>query len=249
MSKRLVKKIHFGIYVFWVIFFFTLFYPVLWLAAKDPQKNFSLMARIRRGIAKLSTFCSGFYFSIKTPGSIDWSRPYIICANHTSILDISALAILCKQEIIFMGKIELLANPITRMFFKTIDIAVDRNSKISSYKAFKAAQQKLGEGRSIVIFPEGKIEDTFPPVLQAFKNGAFKLAIANQAPILPVVIHELWRLLWDGGMNGSQPGRCFIEVLEPIETRTLGLGEADLLRDHVRSLFDKHLNSDVGVTN
>lgn len=248
MLKNVLKKTHFGIYIFWVVFFFILFYPILWLAAKDPQKNFSLMARIRRSMAKLSAFCSGFYFRIKASGNIDWSRPYIICANHTSILDISALAILCKQETVFMGKIELLKNPITRMFFETIDIAVDRNSRISSYKAFKAAQQKLGEGRSVVIFPEGGIEDTFPPVLQPFKNGAFKLAIANDAPILPVVIHELWRLLWDGGMKGSQPGRCLIEVLDPIEARSLGFEEADLLRDHVRSLFEKHLNSNTGVT-
>lgn len=144
-----------------------------------------------------------------------------------------------------MGKMELLQNPITGMFFKTVDIPVDRNSKISSYKAFKAAQQNLQKGRSIVIFPEGKIEETYPPVLQAFKNGPFKLAIENKIPILPVVIHDLWRLLWDEGVQGSRPGRCFIEILEPIETSQLGTEEADQLKDHVHSLFKRHLKSNI----
>lgn len=245
MFKRLLKKIHLGIYIFWVVFFFVLFYPVLWAAAKNQQKNFSLIGRIRKQIAWLSTFLSGFYFRIKISENMDWSRPYIICSNHTSILDISALAILCKQDILFMGKAELLENPITRMFFKTIDIPVDRNSKISSYRAFKAAQQKLAEGKSIIIFPEGKIDDTYPPVLQPFKNGPFRLAIENQVAVLPIVIHNLWKLLWDEGATGSRPGRCLIEVLKPIETQNFGVDDTDALRDHTHALFKAHLNSDI----
>lgn len=245
MVTNLLRKIHVRIYIFWVVFFFVLFYPMLWITAKNPQKHFSLIAGVRRKIAKLSAFCSGFFFKIKASANINWKRPYIICANHTSILDISALVIYCNQDIIFMGKAELLNNPITRMFFKTIDIPIDRNSKISSYRAFKMAQQKLDEGRSIVIFPEGKIDDNYPPVLQSFKNGPFRLAIEKQVPILPIVIHNLWKLLWDEGKRGSRPGCSFIERLSPIETQQFKIDDVDDLKDYVRSLFEKQLNSDL----
>jgi len=194
-------------------------------------------------IALLSTWCSGFRFTFNLSGRIDWNRTYIICANHTSILDISALAILCKQDISFMGKIELIKNPITRMFFKTIDIPVNRDSKISAYKAFKLAQQRLEEGKSVVIFPEGKIEDIYPPVLQDFKNGPFKLAIEHNTPVLPIVIHDLWKLLWDEGKNGSRPGYCEIQVLQPIETKELDLAGAGHLKEYVHGLFSEYLTS------
>jgi len=243
MFNRLLRKIHFGIYVFWVAVFFVLFYPGLWLASKNPAKYYSLLVKIRKTIAKLSTWCSGFYFKFTGAEHINWDKPYIICANHTSLLDISALAILCKGDVSFMGKVELLKNPITSIFFKTIDIPVDRISKISAYRAFKMAQKRIEEGRSVIIFPEGGIDGEYPPKLQSFKNGPFRLAIENNVPILPVVIHNLWRLLWDEGRNGSRPGRCSIAVLPPIETKPLEINEADALREHVFLLFTSQLNT------
>lgn len=243
MLSKFLRKIHLCIYVCWVVFFFILCYPLLFIASRNPRKNFSFIVKTRRIIALLSTWCSGFRFEFNLSGQIDWNRAYIICANHTSILDISALAILCKQDISFMGKIELVKNPITRMFFKTIDIPVNRDSKISAYKAFRAAQQLLEEGKSVVIFPEGKIEETYPPVLQDFKNGPFKLAIEHNAPILPVVIHGLWKLLWDDGRTGSRPGCCKVTVLPSVETRKLDLVDAGQLKEHVHGLFSKCLTS------
>ena len=68
-----------------------------------------------------------------------------------------------------------------------------------------------------MIFPEGKIDEEFPPVLHKFKAGAFKMAIENNTPILPVVIHNAWEILWDdGGRFGSKPGVIKISVLKPI---------------------------------
>ena len=243
MFNRLLRKIHLGIYVFWVVIFFVLFYPGLWLASKNPDKYFSLLVKLRKIVAQLSTWCSGFYFKFSGAEHIDWNKSYIICANHTSLLDISALAILWKRDVSFMGKVELLKNPITSIFFKTIDIPVDRVSKLSSYRAFKMAQKRIEEGRSVIIFPEGGIEGGYPPQLQPFKNGPFRLAIENNVPILPVVIHDLWHLLWDEGRGGSRPGFCSIEVLSPIETKSLGINDTDALREHVFLLFNHQLNT------
>lgn len=245
--SRIARKIHLCIYVCWVAFFFILLYPLLWVVSHNPQRNFSLILKIRRILSVSSAFFGGFSFKFKFEEQVDWSRTYIICANHTSILDISVIAILCKNDYCFMGKEELLNNPITRRFFKSVDISVNRNSKISSYRAFKLAQQRLKEHKNIVIFPEGGIEDLYPPKLQEFKNGPFRLAIENKVPIMPVVIHDLWRLLWDEGRNGSRPGKCVIEILKPIETNNLHTSDVDSLREQVHNLFTVRLNSSVKV--
>ncbi|MGX1751696.1 lysophospholipid acyltransferase family protein [Sphingobacterium sp. NPDC055346] len=212
-----LKKIHRLLYFISVLFFFSICFPFLYFLSKNPNKLYSSIVWFRKWISILSVHLVGIRFKIEYEEAIDWSKPYIICPNHTSILDITALTYLCPQEFSFIGKVELLKNPVTRIFFKSIDIPVNRQSKISAFKAFKRATELLHEGKSVVIFPEGKIDEEFPPVLHKFKAGAFKMAIENNIPILPVVIHNAWEILWDdGGRFGSKPGVIKISVLKPI---------------------------------
>ena len=87
---------------------------------------------------------------------------------------------------------------------------------------------------SIVIFPEGKIGDDYPPILHEFKNGPFRLAIEHQIPIIPVSIDSIWKLMWDNGFKyGSKPGIGQLWVHEPIETKGMTVDDADALKDRV----------------
>jgi len=190
---------------------------VLYFLSRNPIKHYAAIVWFRKWISVISIHLVGIRFKINYEVPIDWSQPYIICPNHTSILDITALTYLCKQQFSFIGKIELLKNPVTRIFFKSIDIPVKRESKISAFKAYKRATELLKDGKSVVIFPEGKIDEEYPPILHKFKAGAFKMAMENKTPILPVVIHNAWKIMWDDGAEfGSKPGIIEITVLKPI---------------------------------
>lgn len=148
---------------------------------------------------------------------MDWSQPYILCPNHSSNLDIPALIMACPVDFSFMGKDELLRNPVTGIYFKTIDIPVRRESKISGFRAYKKAEQHLLKGRSVVIFPEGGIAEAYPPPLADFKSGPFRLAADRNIPIVPVVIHDAWKLFWDDGTRfGSRPGTIHVDLLAPL---------------------------------
>lgn len=189
----------------------------------------------------LAAYSVGIRFEVEYENHIDWSKNYVICPNHTSIVDITALTFLCKQPISFIGKSELLHNPVTRTFFKTIDIAVDRASRISSFKAFKQADIALKEGKSLVIFPEGKIDDEYPPRLHEFKSGSFRLALDNEVQLLPIVILDAWQILWDDGKKfGSRPGKVHIKVLNPINTSNLSVEEVESLQDKVFTKMQYH---------
>ena len=133
-----------------------------------------------------------------------------------------------------MGKEELTEGLVTSLFFRTVDIPVNRESKMSSFRAFKRAMERLQSGISMIIFPEGKISDDYPPKLHDFKNGPFRLAIEAGIPIVPVTSVNNWKLLWDTGTkHGSKPGICHIYVHKPIETKHLTVDDADSLRDEV----------------
>lgn len=190
--------------------------PFLLIYAKNPTKYYEKLAALRRWISLAALYTVGIRIHVTYDAAVDWSKNYILCANHTSILDVTILNYLCQSPFSFIGKVELLKNPVTRVFFKTIDIPVKRDSKISSFKAYKRALTLLQEGKSLAIFPEGGIEDVFPPRLQPFKSGAFRMACESHTPILPIVIQNAWQILWDEGKDGARPGVIRVNVLAPI---------------------------------
>lgn len=102
--------------------------------------------------------------------------PHIICANHTSYLDIFFLySVLPEYRFLFMGKSEILSYPLVKTFFRNLNIPVYRSNRLKAAKSFIQAKNAMEHGWSIIIFPEGGIpEET--PYLIPFKNGAFQLA-------------------------------------------------------------------------
>jgi len=144
-----------------------------------------------------------------------------------------------------MGKEELKDGLVTGLFFKSVDIPVNRESNISAFRAFKKAAEKLTHGHSVIIFPEGKIGDNYPPTLHTFKNGPFRLAIEQKIPIIPVSSPNVWKHLWDDGlMHGSTPGICNLYVHRPIQTAHLKPDDADKLRNEVYKIINDRLMAD-----
>jgi 1-acyl-sn-glycerol-3-phosphate acyltransferase len=240
--KIILRKLHCYLYIVSVALTYALIFPFLYVMSRNPR-NYKYMNAIRRTWGFVSSLLVGILYSFEYAEPIDWKRTYIICPNHTSNLDITAMTILVKNnEHCFMGKEALLNNFVTRLFFKTVDIPVNRDSKMSSYRAFKKASDALAEGKSVIIFPEGRIPDEYPPQLNHFKNGPFRMAIDLKVPIIPVSSIDTWKVLWDTGLDhGSKPGICHIFVHTPIETADLTPDDADALRDKVHSIINQKL--------
>jgi 1-acyl-sn-glycerol-3-phosphate acyltransferase len=240
--KLILKKAHAYLYKISVALFYFLMLPLLYLFSRK-QTSYKYMNKLRRAWGFLSSACVGIFYRFTYEVPFDRTKPYIICPNHTSNLDISAMSALVKSDCSFMGKEELLEGIVTGLFFRTVDIPVNRESKMSSYRAFKKAMGKLAEGITIIIFPEGGIAEGYPPKLQEFKNGPFRLAIESGMPIVPVTMPDTWKVLWDTGTkHGSRPGICNIFVHKPIETAGMSVDEADVLKDRVYDIIKLKLD-------
>ena len=139
-----------------------------------------------------------------------------------------------------MAKKELAKIPLFGIFFRTIDIAVDRSSAIGSHKSFVTAAERIQAGYSIIIFPEGTIWK-FAPKLKPFKNGAFKLAIDNNVPIVPITFYNNYKILPDEKFEFySQPLSYKIHRVEA--TNHLKGEDANGLRDKIFAIIEKELN-------
>jgi 1-acyl-sn-glycerol-3-phosphate acyltransferase len=217
----------------WAIWFMIIFgsflivlFPLFWLLLSN--RAFHPMAnKLRRLWAYWIVTFTGVDYKTEIETVLDKNQQYIFCANHASILDIPYFAIIWNDYFKFMAKIEFSKIIFFGHFFKTIDIPVDRNSKISSFKAYKKAIEDIEKGYSIIIFPEGTSERN-PPELIEFKNGPFKIAIDKQIPIVPVTFLDNWHLFhWHGDFTGN-PGTSRVILHAPIETK--GLSETDVER-------------------
>lgn len=239
----MLKKAHVYLYVLSVALTYFLFWPFFYYFSRKPQR-YSSMNRLRSAWAIISSGMVGFFYRFEYEEPVDWCKTYIICPNHTSNLDIAAMCVLVNTNYSFMGKEELKDGLVTRLFFRSVDIPVNRDSKMSAFRAFKKADEKLRQGITLIIFPEGKISDDYPPTLHEFKNGPFRLAIEHKIPVIPVSSSNIWTKLWDDGTKyGSRPGICNFYVHKPIETAYMSPDDADELRDKVYKIISEKIGN------
>lgn len=138
-------------------------------------------------------------------------------ANHTSITDIMLMLAVIDHPFVFLGKIELARIPLFGYFYRRTCILVDRGSQKSRLEAFAEAQRRLKQGNSICIFPEGGVPDDRNVELAAFKDGAFRLAIEHQIPIVPITFHDNKKRFSYKFFSGS-PGKMRARIHEVIPT-------------------------------
>ena len=222
-------------------FAFFLLYPAFYFSLKK-ESRYPIAFKLKKAIALFSVYCSGIIISTKRESSLNENQSYVFCCNHTSYLDIVLTYCIIKPYFVFMGKKELLNIPLFGNFFKDMDIAVDRESKIGSHKAFLRAGKDIDKGHSVVMFPEGTIAPDAPK-MRNFKNGPFKLAIEKQIPIVPITFISNYKILpaKNNFYNYGGPGLAKIVIHEAITTA--GMTENDLvsLRSNVFSIINKTL--------
>ncbi|MEQ8324781.1 MAG: lysophospholipid acyltransferase family protein [Vicingaceae bacterium] len=165
---------------------------------------------------------------------------FIICPNHTSYLDILLLFRVFPDYFIFIGKRELETDRLFSIFFRKMNILVNRDSAIDGMRALSRAGEHLKSGVSVVIFPEGTIPDHAPD-LMPFKNGPFKLAIKEEIPIVPVSFINVYKLLQIGAFlrRRGKPGIAHVTVNKAINTKGLKAGDFVDLRDSVAQVIER----------
>jgi len=175
--------------------------------------------------------------------------PCVVVPNHTSYLDIVFSPFYLDHTAVFMAKSELKKIPLFKYFFMGFDIPVTRKSATDAHKAFTLAGQRIEQGISVVIFPEGTISDEGK--LRSFKNGAFKLAIDKQVPVIPVVNLNNWHYLENGGFlkTNGRPGIPEIVVGDPIMTKGMTEENLEELKNKVHTFITQELHKFHGKKN
>ena len=143
-------------------------------------------------------------------------RPAVYLFNHQSQLDVIVLAKLLRGGVTAVAKKEAAAIPGFGTMFRLADVAfVDRGDTRKAKAALEPAVERLREGVSLAIAPEGTRSAT--PALGPFKKGAFHVAMQAGVPIVPIVIRNAGELMWRDAAT-IREGVVEVVVLPPVPT-------------------------------
>jgi len=238
-TGQLLYRVWFYILVAIPIFLFSPLLILLSISEKTYPQFFWLARNIW---ARLILIGMGCIPKITWEENLEKGKSYVLVANHTSMLDIMLMLWVSKNPFVFVGKKELMNIPVFGFFYKRVCILVDRGDSKSRMAVYRRAQRRLNQGLSICIFPEGGV----PPeevVLDTFKDGAFKMAIAHKIPIVPMIFYDVKKrfsyTIYSGG-----PGDLRVKVSSFVRTENMSENQKGELRDSVRALILKELQGD-----
>ncbi len=110
-------------------------------------------------------------------------------------------------------------------------------------EVFERAQKRLSQGLSICIFPEGGVPDDESILLDEFKDGAFRLALEHQIPIVPITFADNKKRFSYTFLSGS-PGIMRAKVHEFVDTTGKNVSDKkDIkeIREKVRDIIHEQL--------
>ncbi len=139
---------------------------------------------------------------------------FCFVSNHTSIIDILLMLGQLKARAGFVAKLELLFVPLINvMIAMTHSVFINRRNLRKSVKAVKKATQKIRQGHSMIIFPEGTRSKTGE--VGTFHHGSFRMATESGACIVPVTVKGV-RDSFEDRKHIFQRRDCYLHVGSPV---------------------------------
>jgi len=156
----------------------------------------------------------------------------VLVANHSSFLDINAAFAASPTPIVFLSKASVRKVPLLGKLNELAGtVFVERGNRASSERAVNQLTQTLVGGRSVLVFPEGT--RSTDGTLMPFKKGAFHLAKAASAPLVPMHISGTWNLLPPGSLL-IRPSQSKVQIRLGKPVTTLNSLDLESLRSELQ---------------
>jgi len=180
-----------------------------------PAGPNSIYSRSIRLWAKSIDAAAGVRVEVHGREHLERTHGAVFISNHVSWFDIFPLASTipwCS----FIAKAELRSIPLFGFAAECAGVVfLDRDNRKAAFESYRTAAKEVQRGRAIVVCPEGTRGRDYH--LRPFKKGPFVLAIASQAPIVPVVVYGA-REVMPKGSFWVRSGTVHLHFLEPVPT-------------------------------
>ncbi len=155
---------------------------------------------------------------IKVTGreNVDAKQSYVFVANHQSFLDAFAVYGWLPNNFKWLMKKEIRKVPFVGTACAVAGhIFVDRSNPRAALQSMEYIKAQLVDGISTVIFPEGT--RTKNGEMGRFKQGAFKIAMDLQLPVVPISIKGFFKAMPPKQLFVNPGAHVAIHIGEPID--------------------------------
>ena len=223
-----------------VILFLILSIPLLiaeWIVGKFNQsaKDKSSLAIVNWAF-RCILWLTGVKMIVKGEERIPKDTAVLYVGNHRSYFDVVMTYTRVPRPTGYIAKIEMLKYPLLSNWMKYLHcLFLDRNDVKQGMKIILSAIDKVKNGISICVFPEGtrnKVNDTFLP----FHEGSFKIAVKGDVPIVPMSIVNAADIFEDH-FPKIRKTNVVIEYGEPIYVKDLDKDTKKALGSYVSNII------------
>jgi len=193
----------------------------------------------------LNLYLSGTILKIKGKEKIEKGRTYIVMSNHQSLVDVWALIGKLPLQLRWTIKSEVKKMPVFGYALARMGhIYVGRKKRKDVALTLEVPVQKIRDGASVVIFPEGTRGRDGR--LQKFHKGGAIIAIQSGAAILPITINGS-RFVLPKDTLALMPGKIEVIVGDSIDPGMFDEDRKDDLMAVVKSAIEQNLDLEYGA--
>ena len=204
------------------------------------MRNKSSLAIVKWGL-KVIGFISGVKLEVNGIDNIPDDQAVLFVGNHISFFDIIVTYPLMKRPTGYIAKKEIKKVPFLSWWMYFVNcIFLDRKDPRQGLKSVLEASEKIKNGTSIFLFPEGTRSKDGK--LAEFKDGGFKIATKAKAPIVPIGIQGTSDIL-ENHFPIIKSGKVIVNFGKPVYTSEMSKAEQkslpDLVREQVKELSNQ----------
>ena len=167
-------------------------------------------------------------------GCTIYDEPVVYIGNHRSNFDSLIMIAIMEKPLIFIGKSEIKKFPFIGKWFQDIGcLFLERDDIKKSIEVINQGIQRIENGYSVVIFPEGR--RTTEDGVKEFKPGSFKLAFKANARIVPVSFYNSEECY--ERFHSFRPANVSIRIGEIVNPKALELNNTVQMAKYVHTVI------------
>ncbi len=230
--------------------FLVLMIPVHGILTQIGKKNPDLRYKVGNSAVywgfRWELFQSGVKIDVEGIENIP-EEPVLFVSNHRSYFDILVLHTTSTKRPGFVAKAEIQKFPLLAWWMEDIAcLFLDRNDLRSGMQMIKDGAERIKNGYSMVIFPEGtrsKGRGLLP-----FKEGSLKIAEKADCPVVPVALIDTDKLLEVRPGFDIRKGRVKVIYGEPFYIKDLPKEQKKKAGAYVQNIIEETIKREKGET-
>jgi 1-acyl-sn-glycerol-3-phosphate acyltransferase len=226
------------IWYFAVWSYFVLTYPVILLArylhnsGRLAQRD-ALAYIMMIPFARLTFYMSGSRLKITGKENIPKNRPVVFVSNHQGHMDSLIIHGFIRRPKGFVTITKFQKTPILRTWMKYMGcVFLDKSDIRQSLGCINQAADNLKRGLSMVVFPEGKLNDGKETL--KFEKGWLRLVTKSGVPVVPITLRNTYKALSYNG-KGMHPTKIDCIISKPIETYNIDKANENEFMQNLRT--------------